>query len=104
MNFIENQFIIPFPIREKELSVICYSFTMHDPTLIDKRRNKTANIVFGIVIPRQFLNFLGNIFSESFSLNKSIRSYNDFNQLKTKVNFFEETNKTLSNLLLQKIS
>lgn len=103
-NFIENQFIIPFPIREKELSVICYSFTMHDSTLIDKRRNKTANIVFGIVIPRQFLNFLGNIFSESFSLNKSIRSYNDFNQLKTKVNFFEETNKTLSNLLLQKIS
>lgn len=102
-NFDENQFIIPFPMREKELSVICYSFTMYDSSITDQRRNNTANIVFGIVIPRLFLNYLGNTLLESFSLIKSIKPGDDFHQLKTKIDFFEETNKTLTNLLLQNI-
>lgn len=103
-NFIDNQFIIPFPTKEKELSVLCYSFTMHDRTLTDPRMKNMANIVFGIVIPRSFINYLGNIVPESFSFTETIKNFKDFNELKENINLFEETNKTLRNLILQKIT
>jgi hypothetical protein len=102
-NFADTQFIIPYPTKEKELSVICYSFTMFDPTLKDFRRNNIADIVFGLIIPNYFLNYLGNIGKGSFSLISKLHSFKTLQELISQLNFSDETCFTLRNLLVHKI-
>ena len=102
-NFVDNLFIIPLPTKEKELSSICYSFTIYDPTIEDPRRNNIGNVIFGIIVPRVFIEYLGNVEIESFSITKKIQKAKSFQDLLEQVDFLEETNETLRNLLLNKI-
>lgn len=102
-NFVDTQFTIPFPMKEKELSVICNSFKIFDPTLKDPRRKTMADIVYGIIIPRVFLNYLGNIGASSFTITKKINTYETLQDFMKEISFIDETIITFRNLLLQKI-
>lgn len=101
--FADTQFIIPFPTKEKELSVICYSFNMNDPTLKDPRRKNRADLVYGMIIPRVFLNYLGNIGLDSFSLTKKVITYQTMSDLMSEIDLAKETKLTFRNLLSNKI-
>lgn len=103
-NFTNTQFIIPFPEKEDKLSVLCYSFSMKDPTLKDPRKSNTTNIVFGIILPKVLVNFLGNILQESFSIAETAKNYETIMDLIKGMNFAEETFQTIRNLLLHKIT
>ena len=103
-NFTNTQFIIPFPEKEDRLSVLCYSFSMNDPTLKDPRKNNTTDVVFGVILPKVLVNFLGNILQESFSIAENANNYETITDLIKNMNFAEETFQTIRNLLLHKIT
>ena len=77
---------------------------MKDPTLKDPRKSKTTNIVFGIILPKVLVNFLGNILQESFSIAETAKNYETIMDLIKGMNFAEETFQTIRNLLLHKIT
>jgi len=60
--------------------------------------------VFGLVVPEIFLNFLGNIIKESFSIRNKIETFKTFQDLMEKLDFQNETITTLRNLLFHKIT
>lgn len=103
-NFVNSEFIIPFPLKENELSVVCQSFEIVDPTLQDPRRNHLADVVFGIIIPKPLVNYLGSIVKGSFSINEKIISFNTFQEFIKGTDFSLETSITLRNLLIQKFT
>lgn len=102
-NFTDTQFIIPYPSREEELSVLCFSFSMPDPLVKDQRKTE-ASIVFGIIIPKIFLNYLGNIGQESFTMAKKIEKFHTIQELKENIDFDKETFLIVRNLLVKNIT
>ena len=102
--FIENRFIIPFKTQKHDLSAICYSFTLEDPTLKDQRKKGVGENVFAIIVPNIVINYLGNVSVNSFSITKKIEEAGNLQEFIKNTNFYDETLFTLRNLLLEKIS
>ena len=100
-NFTNTEFIIPYPSRERELSVLCYSFTIKDPTLQDPRRENKADVVYGIILPKILLQYLG-MFQGSFTITRKVTAEKTIQELLSQVDFSQETLLTFRNLLLQK--
>ncbi|HKZ41295.1 MAG TPA: hypothetical protein VJ044_10065, partial [Candidatus Hodarchaeales archaeon] len=99
----ETVFVIPFPLKEKDLSVICYSFVIADTGISDTRKAGKTSAVYSVILLTFLLPKLGNLNRKSFVHQKEFENHPNIQTLGLNGQLFDITFETMRRFALHLI-